>query len=155
MKKLFLTAAILAMSATAVGAGSTRSTVLNTAVTDSLTVTAKYVKPLTVSLDTTSIDFGDVYTDSTVATVPVVATVAGTVGETFEYTVSSNGSLVLLTGNTSGTATALGTGTTDLTFNVGLDTANLSADTDVSEVVTIAVTYDSIDDVTDFDPIRS
>lgn len=150
MKKLLLTATLLAaVSATAMGAGSTRSVELNTAVTDSLNITAKYVKPLEVTLDTTDIDFGDVFTDSDVDAVPVVATVVGEEGETFTYSVTSSGALAILTGNTSGAGQVFTNGSATLNFDVDLNTAGLTADTDVSETVTISVTYDSIDDVTD------
>ena len=153
MKKLLLTATLLAaISATAMGAGSTRSAVLDTTVSDTLTVTATYVKPISVGLSLSEINFGDVYTDSNVDAVTVTATVSGTADETFTYTISSAGGIVKLSDaahldqavNTplTGTSTALGS----LVFNVDLDTSQLVADTEVSETITINVQYDSIDD---------
>lgn len=146
MKKLLLLAAILALSSTAMATNT--STLLDSAKTATLSVSAHYVEPLAVSLNLSAIDFGDVYTDSAISTEAVIATVTGTDGETFSYTVNSNGSLVLLTGNISGTNQAFVTGSSTLTFNVGLDTANLVENEDVSETVTISVQYESIADTT-------
>lgn len=143
MKKLLLAGLILALSATAMATNT--SVTLDTAVTDTLTVSAKYVKPIAVTLDTTAIDFGDVYTDSIISTETVVATVTGEEGETFSYSVESDGSLTLLTGDISGTSIGFDTATKDLTFSVGLDTAKVTSD-DVSETVTVSVNYDAIAD---------
>jgi hypothetical protein len=146
MKKLLLAAAILVLSATAMATNT--SVALDTAVSETLTVTAHYVTPIAVTLDTVSIDFGDVYTDSIISTEPVVATVTGEESETFTYSVASNGgesSVVLLTGNILGETQPLTAGTNILTFNVGLDTAKVTS-ADVSEIVTISVNYDAIAD---------
>ena len=154
MKKFLLAGLILALSATAMGAGSTRSDDLNASAETSLTVKAKYVKPISVGLNYSEIDFGDVYTDSDVTAKLVTATITGTTGETFTYTISADGSNVLLGDETTTTPTikddlsAEGAKLGDIKFNVGLDTANLTADTDVSEIVTITVQYDAIDDTT-------
>jgi len=149
MKKLLLAAAILVLSATAMATNT--SATLDGTVTDTLTVTAHYVTPIAVTLDTGSIDFGDVYTDSVISTEPVVATVTGEESETFTYTVGSNGSLVLLTGNISGVNQPLTAGTNALTFNVGLDAKNVT-DADVSEIVTISVNYDAIANTSKMSP---
>lgn len=146
MKKLLLAGIILAMSTTAMATNT--SLILDTAVTDTLTVSAKYVKPITVSLNKSTINFGDVYTDSIITVEAVSATITGEEGETFAYSVTSDGTLALLTGNISGSAQTFTTGSATLNFNVGLDTANLTADTDVSETVTISVNYDAIADTT-------
>jgi hypothetical protein len=148
--KVLVATSILAMSSTAIAA--TSSTV-DSAKTTSLTVVAHYVEPLTVALDLSAIDFGDVFTDSTVAVVPVVASLTGTLNETFDYSVKSSGSLALLTGDVLGTGSdaftgTLGAGVATLNFNVGLDTANLALDTDVSETVTITVQYNEIANTT-------
>jgi len=145
MKKLLLAAAILVLSATAMGANT--SATLDTAVSETLVVTAHYVTPIAVTLDTAVIDFGDVYTDSVISPESVVATVTGEENETFSYTVASNGPLSLLTGNITGVAQPLASGTNSLTFNVGLDTAKVT-DADVAETVTISVKYDAIADTT-------
>ena len=81
MKKLLLATSLVAMSSTAMAANT--SVLLDTAVTDTLTVTAKYVTPIAVALDTSTIDFGDVWTDSLIDAEAVVATVTGEIGETF------------------------------------------------------------------------
>jgi hypothetical protein len=145
MKKLLLAASILAMSSSAMAANT--SPLLDTAVTDSLTVTAKYVTPIAVTLDTTAIDFGDVWSDSVISTEEVVATVVGEAGETFTYSVTGD-DMVLLTGDIEGTATAFVSSTTTqaLTFNVGLDTSAAATGTTVDEIVTISVIYDAIAD---------
>ncbi|AZG35473.1 hypothetical protein [Shewanella psychromarinicola] len=145
MKKLLLATSIVVMSSTAIAANT--SQLLDTAVTDTLTVTAKYVTPIAVELDTTAIDFGDVWTDSVIPTVSVVATVTGEADETFTYSVTGD-AIVLLTGDIAGTATAFVTsGTTQaLTFNVGLDTSGATTGTTVNEIVTVSVIYDAIAD---------
>jgi hypothetical protein len=149
-KKLLLATSILAMSSTAIAA----TPALNTAVTDTLVVTANFVKLLTVSIDVTSIDFGDVYSNSsaastTVSTESVVASIAGEVGETFSYTVSSantSNSAIVFTGDITGEGTEFAgeTGAIDLTFTVGLDTSKLTANEDINENVVVSVTYDDI-----------
>jgi hypothetical protein len=145
MKKLLLAASILATSSSAMATNT--SPLLDTAVTDTLTVTAKYVTPIAVTLDTTAIDFGDVWSDSVISTEVVVATVVGEAGETFTYSVTGD-AMVLLTGDIAGTATAFVSSTTTqaLTFNVGLDTTAAATGTTVNETVTVSVIYDAIAD---------
>jgi hypothetical protein len=148
MKKLLLATSLVAMSSTAIAANS--SPLLDTAVTDTLTVTAKYVTPITVGLDTTTIDFGDVWSDSVISTEPVIATVTGEAAETFSYDVTAD-AMVLLTGNITGdnmTFAEAGGLTELLTFNVGLDTALFATGTTVNETVTISVVYDAIANTT-------
>ncbi|MFT5294406.1 MAG: hypothetical protein ACI9YH_000412 [Colwellia sp.] len=152
-KKLLLATSIMAMSSTAMAA---TSDALDSAKTDTLTVLAHYVTPLTMSLDLATIDFGDVYTDSVITKENVVASLTGELNETFTYTVSSDGPLVLLdTGSTgvdiSGTSViggTLGAGVATFNFDVGLDTAALTAvanaDTAVSEIITVTVQYNAI-----------
>jgi hypothetical protein len=154
MKNFLLTATLLvAISATAMGVGSTRSTVLNTAVTDTLTVTANYVKPMTATLNLTDIDFGDVYTDADVDAVPVTATITGEQGETFTYTISASGTGsgdIVIGGTDTGASTVAFTGGSKvLNFTVDLDNANLDANVDIASIITVSVTYDSIDDTTE------
>lgn len=150
MKKLLLAATLLAsISATAMATNT--SVLLDSAKSASVTVSAHYVKPLEITLDLATINFGDVYTDSVISDETVTATITGTQGETFTYTVSTNGSLVKINGGVAGATyngaqTGFTGGTVDLTFDVGLNTAGLSTDTDVSEIVTMTVTYDSIAD---------
>ncbi|MBA6328529.1 hypothetical protein H4J46_11340 [Colwellia sp. MB02u-6] len=147
MKKLLLATSILAFSSTAMAANT--SDTLDGKESDTLSVIAHYVTPISVALDTTTIDFGDVFTDSEISTEAVVATVVGEADETFTYSVTSDGDLALLTGDTTGSTVTFGdTGTSKaLTFNVGLDTGKVT-DADVSEVITIAVNYDAIADTT-------
>ena len=148
MKKLLLATSLVAMSSTAIADNT--SELLDSAVTDSLTIAAKYVVPIAVGLDTTSIDFGDVWTDSIITTEAVVATVTGEVGETFTYSVASNGSLALLTGDIAGETVAFDTADTTkaLTFNVGLDTSGAKTAETISEIITVEVVYDAIADTT-------
>jgi hypothetical protein len=145
MKKLLLAASILAMSSSAMATNT--SVLLDTAVTDTLTVTAKYVTPIAVTLDTTSIDFGDVWSDSVIPTEEVVATVVGEAGETFTYSVTGD-AMVLLTGDITGSTVAFESSSTTqaLTFNVGLNTAAAATGTTVNETVIISVNYDAIAD---------
>jgi hypothetical protein len=146
MKKLLLATSIVAMSSTALAANT--STLLDTAVTDDLLVTAKYVVPIAVGLDTTSINFGDVWLDSEISTEPVIATVTGEAGESFSYSVSAD-LMVELTGDTTGNFVEFGTAgevTKALTFNVGLNTSGAATGSIVSETVTISVNYDAIAD---------
>jgi hypothetical protein len=149
MKKLLLVTSIVAISSTALAAGNS-STKLDDAKTQSLNVIAKYVTPIAVGLDTTEINFGDVWSDSDIPEVDVTATVTGEAGETFTYSVSSDGP-VELSGNTDGTAVSFGTEgevTKSLTFNVGLNTEEAATGTLVDEIVTISVNYDAIADTT-------
>jgi hypothetical protein len=149
-KKLLLATSILAMSSTAMAAS---SDALDTAKTDTLTVLAHYVTPLTMNLDQGTIDFGDVYTDSVITTENVVASLTGELNETFTYTVSSDGPLVLLDSGSTGvdvtgssTITgALGSGVATFNFDVGLATSALTTDDSaVSEIITVTVQYDAI-----------
>ncbi|MFT4725082.1 MAG: hypothetical protein ACI971_001871 [Colwellia sp.] len=147
MKKLLLATSILAMSSSAMAANTSET--LDGQASDTLNVIAHYVTPISVTVDTATIDFGDVYTDSVISTEAVVATVVGEALETFSYTVTSDGSLALLTGDTTGSTIGFVDTTTSqaLTFNVGLDTAEVT-DADVSEIITISVNYDAIADTT-------
>ena len=143
MKKLLLTATLLAaISATAMGALDT-TRMAESEKTADITVTANYVKLLTVGLDVTEINFGDVFTNATVADVPVIASITGDSGETFKYDVTTTG-VAVLTGDTTGTLVALTDETpVILNFEVGLDTSAITAD--VNETVTITITYDAIE----------
>ena len=143
MKKLLLTATLLAaISATAMGAPDT-TRMAESEKTADITVTANYVKLLTVGLDVTEINFGDVFTNATVADVPVIASITGDSGETFKYDVTTTG-VAVLTGDTTGTLVALTDETpVILNFEVGLDTSAITAD--VNETVTITITYDAIE----------
>ena len=133
------------MSSSAMAANTSEK--LDSAVTKTLSVVAHYVTPISVTVDTATINFGDVFTDSVISTETVVATVVGEALETFSYTVTSDGALALLTGDTTGSSVAFVDTTTSqaLTFDVGLDTTNVS-DADVSEIITISVNYDAIAD---------
>jgi hypothetical protein len=148
MKKLLIATSIVAMSSTAMAAESdTRQT--ESEKTDKIAVTANFIKLLTLNLDVNTINFGDVFKDSTVAVVPVNANITGDSGETFTFGIATDGSAVL-GGTLSGTGTAL---TDDavvvLPFTVGLNTADIAADID--ETVTFTITYDSIAGTTSSD----
>ncbi|MFT5559014.1 MAG: hypothetical protein ACI9RZ_001490 [Sphingobacteriales bacterium] len=142
-KKVLLATSILAMSATAVAADDSTARMSESAKAASLTVTANYVKLLTVGLDLSAIDFGDVFTDATVTDVPVQASVTGDSGETFTYNITTTGVAVLGGDTLTGATQALTDDTPVLIdFTVGLNTATLTGD--VSETVTIDITYDAI-----------
>jgi hypothetical protein len=115
---------------------------------DGTQVNATYVKPLTFSLTIAAIDFGDVFTDSTVTDETVTANIEGESDETFTYTVSSDGVYVTLDGSADATleenSVALPEGTATFDFDVGLDTANITADFN-PEIVTVSIVYDSIE----------
>jgi hypothetical protein len=146
-KKLLLATSILAMSSTAIAA---TSALVDSAKTDTLTVTAHYVEPLTMSLDLATINFGDVWTDSVVTAETVTASLTGTTGETFDYDITTDGSLVLLDGaalalsGSSSITGLVGSGVGSVSFTVGLDTSLLTEDVDVTEVVTVSVQYNDI-----------
>ncbi len=145
MKKLLLATSLVAISSSAIAANT--SVLLDTAVTDTLTVTAKYVTPIAVGLDTSTIDFGDVWTDSNIDTEAVVATVTGEIGETFTYSVETDGTLALITGDFTGSEIGFSSDTTQaLTFEVGLDTSAASTAGTISEIITVEVKYDAIAD---------
>jgi hypothetical protein len=152
MKKLFLTTSkkvllatsILAMSATAVAADDKAARETNSAKSASLNVIANYVENLTVGLSLSDIDFGDVFTGATVTAVDVQASITGDAAETFTYDITTTG-VAVLGGTISGTTTALsGDTAVTLDFTVGLDTSASGISADVSETVTIDITYDSI-----------
>jgi hypothetical protein len=149
MKKLLLATSIVAMSSTALAENTAAD--LDSAVSDSLTVTAKYVTPIAVGLDTSTINFGDVWKTSTVETVLVTATVTGEANESFAYSVSTTGPVELFGAATGGSEVSvdfLDTTTQSLTFNVGLiESEALTAGT-VTENVTISVKYNAIADTT-------
>ena len=146
MKKLLLATSLVAMSSTAIAANT--STKLDSVVTDVLTVSAKFVKPIELALDVTTIDFGDVWSDSTVAVQPVIATVTGEANETFTYSITTDGSFVAITGaGSAGDSTVSFTtgGTSEtINFNVGLVVDPATTNTVVSEIVTFTVQYDAI-----------
>ncbi|MFQ3176015.1 MAG: hypothetical protein ACI93H_001006, partial [Psychromonas sp.] len=64
-KKVLLATSILAMSSTAM-ANTSATLDDQTGVNSVINVVAKYITPITVGLNLTDIDFGDVYTDSDV-----------------------------------------------------------------------------------------
>jgi hypothetical protein len=148
MKKLLLATSIVAMSSTALAANTSEE--LDTAATDTLTVTANYVVPISVGLSLTAINFGDVYSDSAITAEAVTATVSGEVDETFTYSIESDGSLADIGGTNVGNETIsfteTGAGTETLDFTIGLKTAGLTED--VNETVTVSVTYNAIADTT-------
>ena len=146
MKKLLLATSIVAISSSAIAANT--SVLLDTAVTDTLTVTAKYVTPITVDLDTSTIDFGDVWTDSIIDAEAVVATVTGEIGETFTYSVVTDGTLTQLSGDITGTTVGFVTSDTTqlLNFDVDLDTSAATTAGSINEIITVQVIYDAIAD---------
>ena len=152
MKKLLLATSLVALSSSAIAANT--SDALEATVTDAFTVTAKYVLPIIVGLDTSTISFGDVWTDSSITPEAVVATVTGEANETFSYTIASSGSLVIFAGTdysaTETVGVSFGTTTTteELNFTVGLNTANALTEGTISETITVSVNYDAIADTT-------
>ena len=139
MKKLLLAASIVALSAPAMAS----SIQLDNEKEATLKVIAHYVEPLTVELAFTVIDFGDVYTDSEVGTVPVLTELAGEPLEEYSYKISSDGDYATLE-NKSGTGAFGVDGKGEFYFVVGLDTKDLTEDQNVSETVTVSVTYSAI-----------
>jgi hypothetical protein len=152
MKKLLLATSLVAMSSTAIAANTSDD--LDATVEDTFTVTAKYVLPITVGLDTSTISFGDVWTDSAITPEAVIATITGEAGETFNYTIASSGSLVEFAGADYATAETLGvsfstTATTQkLNFTVGLNTDSASTAGTITETITVSVNYNAIADTT-------
>lgn len=147
-KKLLLATSILAMSSTAIAADRMgESEVFKT-----LTVSANYVKTLALNLNTSTINFGDVFTGATVDLVDVVATVTGDAGETFTYLIETSGTNVTLAPTTGNTDTAALEGSkiaitettgTALQFSVGLNTTGLESAVS-NETVTVTISYDAI-----------
>jgi hypothetical protein len=150
-KKVLLATSILAMSSTAM-ANSSGTLDDETGVNSVINVVAKYITPITVGLNLTDIDFGDVYTDSDVTVQNIAADVKGEFGETFTYSIAASGTaglLVIAGTDTGGTGVAFTADTStaaELNFTVDLDTSKLTPDTDVSETVTFTVYYDAIAD---------
>jgi hypothetical protein len=142
MKKLLLATSLVAISSTAIATNT--SSKLDDAVAETLTVDAKYVTPLTLVLDTSTIDFGDVFTDSAITAETVTATINGEAGETFTYTIVSSGEKVTLT-DSGETLDFAATTEQTLSFDVGLDTENLD-DAVISETITFTVQYNDIAD---------
>jgi len=135
MKKLLLAGLILAMSATAMATGETA--------TDSLTVSANYIVPITVVLDTTSIDFKDVYNGSAAEVKSVIATLTGETGETYSYAATTETTGIVLSGAT-GTGT-IGTNDT-FTFGIDMDRTEGGFTDFTDQLVTVTVNYTAIDD---------
>jgi hypothetical protein len=150
-KKVLLATSILAMSSTAM-ANTSATLDDQTGVNSVINVVAKYITPITVGLNLTDIDFGDVYTDSDVTVQNIAADVKGEFGETFTYSIAASGTaglLVIAGTDTGGTGVAFTADTStaaELNFTVDLDTSKLTPDTDVSETVTFTVFYDAIAD---------
>lgn len=137
MKKLLLAASILALSATAMAVGNTA--------TDTLTVSANYITPITVTLDTDTIDFKDVYVGSASNEQTVVASLTGETGENFSYAVTTEDSGIKFTGATGTGIIKDGAATFD--FGIDMDRSQNRADI-VDQLVTVTVNYTSIDDDT-------
>jgi hypothetical protein len=146
-KKVLLATSILAMSATAVAVDDTAQRETDSAKSANLSVIANYVKNLTVGLDLSEINFGDVFTGATVTAVDVNASITGDAAETFAFDITTSDAsgtgVIVLGGTLTGAETGL-TGDTAvvLPFTIDLDTSDIAAD--VSETVTIDITYDSI-----------
>lgn len=134
MKKLLLAASILALSATAMGAGDSA--------TDTLKVSANYITPITVALDTDTIDFKDVYVGSAADVQTVVANLTGETGENFSYNVTTDNTGIQFT-NASGTG-KIENGTATFNFGVDMDRSQNRADI-TDQLVTVTVNYTSID----------
>jgi hypothetical protein len=142
MKKLLLATSLVAMSSTAIAAND--SAKLDDAIAETLTVTAKYVTPLELGLNTTTINFGDVYTDSVITDETVIATIDGEAGETFTYTIASDGNNVTLS-DEGGEIDFADTIAQTLSFDVGLNTTDMT-DANTSEIITFTVQYNAIAD---------
>lgn len=134
MKKLLLAASILALSVTAMATGETA--------TDTLTVSANYITPITVTLDTDTIDFKDVYVGSASNEQTVVASLTGETGESFSYAVTTEDTGIQFTGAT-GTGT-IADGTATFNFGVDMDRSQNREDI-TNQLVTVTVNYTSID----------
>jgi hypothetical protein len=117
------------------------------------TVEGHAVKKMSLSVGVSSINFGDVYKDSEVASVPVDFYVNAE--DNFDYTVElsnddSTGviqmSRSLSTGYTGGSITYIETANgleQRHDFYVGLDTSNISGD--LSTIITVRAVYNNID----------
>ena len=120
--------------------------------TKELAILANFVQLLTLDLKTTTVNFGDVFQGATVTPVTVTADVTGDADETYTFNISTGtDSHVLINGNdVSSTAlnttgeTITGSATT-FSFTVGLDTSSDGITADVSENVTVSITYDAIE----------
>lgn len=144
MKKMLLTATLLvAISATAAATGNTASATLS--------VSANYVTPIAISLDTETLDFKDVYVGSTIAKQDVVASITGDAGETFSYEVTTTADKGVILSDASGTGT-ISDGAATFTFGVNMDSDSQHEDV-TNQVVTVTVTYTSIDDTVIRGPI--
>jgi hypothetical protein len=148
-KKVLLATSFLAMSSTAIAAdvtaaeNSTRNA--DSTIDTTMSVTANYVELLTVGFDLATINFGDVFEGATVNTVDVTATITGDALETFTYLVTTPNAVVTL-GSESGSDTALTGGSTDVVFQVGIDTSidGVLTEDITAQIVTMTINYDSI-----------
>lgn len=146
MKKMLLTAILLvAISsiAAATGAGNTASATLS--------VSAKYVTPIAISLNTETLDFKDVYVGSIIAKQDVTASITGEAGETFSYAVTTTANKGVILSSANGTGT-ISDGTATFTFGVNMDSDSQHEDV-TNQLVTVTVTYTSIDDRTVRGPV--
>lgn len=157
MKKLLIATSIVAMSSTAMAAND--DTRMGESIkTETLAISANYIELLTLNLQKTTIDFGDVFTAASVDAVTVTADVTGDADETFTYNISTVAdSHVLINGNdVSSTPFTLASqvltdGAVTFNFTVDLDTTS-GIIADVSENVTVTITYDAIE-ATSFTPV--
>jgi hypothetical protein len=120
--------------------------------TKELAILANFVELLTLNLKTTTVNFGDVFTGATVEAVTVTADVTGDADETYTFNISTGtNSHVLINGNDVSTNALITTGenisgsATTFSFEVGLDTSSEGITADVSENVTVSITYDAIE----------
>jgi|TARA_B110000902_G_scaffold177644_1_gene201429 hypothetical protein len=139
MKKLLLAASVFTLSTSAMA---TSDELLNVKEA-TLRVIAHYIQPLTVKLNLTEIDFGDVYTDSVLTDIEVNTLLTGEPSETYEYKIQSNGVTTVLK-NTQGTGTFNMDGFDNFLFFVNLNTTNLTPDQDLMEIVSVYVNYNEI-----------
>jgi len=138
MKRLLLATSLLAASS------ATLAGLSDLTVTNVIDVTGKFVKPLEFSLDTGTINFGDVYDGKVIEEFLVSAEVIGTPYETFNMEVSSTNPAVTLP--PSGVHEIMEEGVVALQFLVGLNTEGLQEFEDA--FISITVNYNSIDETT-------
>jgi hypothetical protein len=139
MKKLLLAASVFTLSTSAMATHDIRDEVFA-----ELVVKAQYLRPLTVDLNASEIDFGNVYTLFEVEEIPVTANIQGQPELTFNYRFESSSDVIAL--NTPAGAGRIGQdGQVQLGFMVGINKVKLAEERQgFTGSVTVVIQYNDI-----------
>lgn len=136
MKKLLLAASVFTLSTSAM------AETFGEKFFAQLVVKAQYVKPLTMELSTSEIDFGNVFTDT--QDIGVTANIQGQPGLQFEFKITSSSQVIAV--YTPPGSDMIGTdGRMQLGFMVGIDKEKLAENKDfIKGFVTVSIQYNDI-----------